>query len=387
MTYSSDGVCIGLLLIFYVVNVIALRWTPKKTTVTQYDPPQGVSPALAGYLRENGRCERAFAAALVSLASKGYLRIGQQKDWVTLERLRDADSSLPAEESIILATLFYPPSIHTYKFNSRECTWLSQTYDKFRKTMDEDVAAGLMSAHSLLWFSGIIYSVLALAYLFQSAPVFSEIASPASVVYLSIFIFLGSSAFVAAVRAWPPTLWKIASFFRRDGRPARALDFADLPPIVLTASSLLGFGFLGALTSLRFALLLTSLFFVNVIFKGLLEAPTNAGRALLVKLDGFREFLSRADSGRLNQENQPGQTPETLEKYISYAVALDAEHAWGEEFTENLLEMLQFDLAYSRGAGVLTGLPELLPEVEEEFGQNVLQLNIPRPHKHHKAPQ
>jgi hypothetical protein len=166
-----------------------------------------------------------------------------------------------------------------------------------------------------------------------------------SVVYLGIFIFLGSSAFVAAVRAWPPSLWKIASFFRRDGRPARSLDFADLPPIVLTASSLLGFGFLGALTSARFALLLTSLFCVNVIFKGLLEAPTNAGREVLAKLDGFREFLARADASRLNQENQPGETPETLEKYISYAVALDVEHAWGEEFTEYLLEMLQFDLA------------------------------------------
>src|SRR5277367_785533 len=204
MTYSSDGVCIGLLLIFYLSTVIALRWTPKKSTVTQYDPPHGVSPALAAYLRDNGRCERAFAAALVSLASKGYLRIRQHEDWFTLERLREADSSLPPEESIILMALFYPPSIHTYKFNSRECTWLSQAYDKFGKTMDEEVAAGLMSAHSLVWFSGIIYSVLALAYLFQSAPVFSEIASPASIVYLSIFIFMGSSAFVAAVRAWPP---------------------------------------------------------------------------------------------------------------------------------------------------------------------------------------
>jgi hypothetical protein len=387
MTQSSDGVCIGLLLIFYLSTVIALRWTPKKTTVIQYDPPLEVSPAMAGYLRDNGRYERAFAAALVSLATKGYLRIRQHEDWFTLERLREADSSLPVEESTILTTLFYPPSIHTYKFNSRECTWLSQSYEKFSKAMDESVAAGLMSAHSLVWYSGIIYSVLALAYLFQSAPVFSEIASPASVVYLSIFIFIGSSAFIAAVRAWPPTLWKIASFFRRDGRPARALDFADLPPIVLTASSLLGFGFLGALTSLRFALLLTSLFFVNVTFKGLLYAPTNAGRALLLKLDGFREFLARADAGRLNLENEPGQTPETLEKYTSYAVALDVEHAWGEEFTENLLEMLQFDLAYSRGAGVLTGYPDLLPLKEEEFGQNVLQLNIPKPQKHHKAPQ
>lgn len=72
--------------------------------------------------------------------------------------------------------------------------------------MDEMAEPSLMSAHSFVWFSGIIYSVLALVYLFQSAPVFSEIASPASVVYLSIFILLGSSAFVAAVRAWPPTL-------------------------------------------------------------------------------------------------------------------------------------------------------------------------------------
>jgi hypothetical protein len=92
------------------------------------------------------------------------------------------------------------------------------------------------------------------------------------------------------------------------------------------------------------------------------------------------------DASRLNHENQPGETPETLEKYIPYAVALDVEHAWGEELTQNLLEMLQFDLAYSRGAGVLKGLPELLPENDEEFGDNILQLNIPRPKKRQKAP-
>ena len=385
MIYSLDGVCIGILLIFYLGTVMALRWTPKTTTVTQYDPPEGVTPALAAYLRDNGRFERAFAAALVSLASKGYLRIRQHEDWFTLERLREADSGLPTEESEILTTLFDPPSIHTYKFNSRECTWLSQSYEKFSKSLDEIAEPTLMSPHSFIWYCGIAYSAVALLYLFHSVPVFSEIASVASVVYLSIFIFLGSSAFVAAMRAWPPTLLKIASYFRRDGRPARALDFADLPPIVLTASSLLGFGFLGALTSLRFALLLTSLFCVNVLFKGLLEAPTNAGRALLSKLNGFREFLSRADASRLNHENHPGQTPETLEKYTSYAVALDVEHAWGEEFTANLVEMLQFDLAYSRGAGVLTGLPDVLPRHEEEFGQNVLQLNIPRPKKHEKV--
>jgi len=47
--------------------------------------------------------------------------------------------------------------------------------------------------------------------------------------------------------------------------------------------------------------------------------------------------------------------------------------------------MLQFDLTYGRGAGVLTGYPDLLPQKEEEFGQKVVQLNIPRPKKHQKT--
>ena len=63
MTNLLDGICIGILLTFYLCTVIALRWTAKTTTVTQYDPPAGVSPALAAYLRDNGKHERAFAAA------------------------------------------------------------------------------------------------------------------------------------------------------------------------------------------------------------------------------------------------------------------------------------------------------------------------------------
>src|SRR5277367_6276058 len=151
MIYSLDALGVGILLIFYLGTVAALRWTPKATTVTRYDPPAGVSAALAGYLRDNGSCERAFAAALVSLASKGYLQIRQHKDWFILERLREADSSLPPEESIILTTLFYPPSVHTYKFSSRECTWLSRTYEKFSKTMDGIAEPKLMSTHSFVW--------------------------------------------------------------------------------------------------------------------------------------------------------------------------------------------------------------------------------------------
>src|SRR5580704_2765192 len=97
-------ICIALTFAYYVAVAIALHWRPiRKAEVTSYEPPPGISPAVAAYLFENGRCERAFAAALASLAVKGYLEIRQRKDWFALKRLREPDDRLSPEESTALA--------------------------------------------------------------------------------------------------------------------------------------------------------------------------------------------------------------------------------------------------------------------------------------------
>jgi hypothetical protein len=49
------------------------------------------------------------------------------------------------------------------------------------------------------------------------------------------------------------------------------------------------------------------------------------------------------------------------------AVALDVEHAWGEEFTANLLELLQFDQAYSVKTPKIS-----LPDMDDD----IIKLNI-----------
>jgi len=91
---------------------------------------------------------------------------------------------------------------------------------------------------------------------------------------------------------------------------------------------------------------MTALVLLNAIGRHALDAPTRAGRKVLTELKNFREFLSRTDAGRLNVENEAGHTPAVLEKYIAHAVALGVEHAWGEEFVENLVELLEYDRAY-----------------------------------------
>lgn len=93
---------------------------------------------------------------------------------------------------------------------------------------------------------------------------------------------------------------------------------------------------------------------------------------MLYELRGFREFLARAESDRLDRANEVGITPEHLDSYTPYAVALDVEHSWGEEFTEDLIEMIQF--------GRILELEEMpLPHYERDdsdFGESIIQLHL-----------
>ena len=203
---------------------------------------------------------------------------------------------------------------------------------------------------------GVVFSLMA------TYPVVGSMAMPengrawASIAYFGIWILLGGSCLVAALRVWPVTVRKLTSYIPWGDRPTRPLDLKDLIPVFLSGSALAGFVFLAVLSSTRFAILASSLVILNALARHVLETPTSAGRKVLAELRNFREFLSRTDSDRLNRENQPGQTPVTLEKYSAYALALDVEDAWGEEFVENLVELLQWDQAYSRRQSKFTNL-------------------------------
>jgi hypothetical protein len=219
-----------------------------------------------------------------------------------LERLREPDGSLPLDESVILTTLFFPASIHTYKFNGRDYDWLCKAYKEFCGTVEGIADPRLISAHSIGWWCGLAISWVIIAVVIASLPIF-DIASPlASIAYLGLWILIGGSSLVAALRVWPATLRKLSSFLPGNKRPRRPLDLNDAVPLILIAPIFLGFSFLTYLTSLNFVLLAVALIVMNFVFRHLLEAPTDAGRKVIAELENFKEFLSRADIDRLNRE-------------------------------------------------------------------------------------
>ena len=86
------------------------------------------------------------------------------------------------------------------------------------------------------------------------------------------------------------------------------------------------------------AIALLVIILIDVLFYHLLKAPTLTGRKLMDQIDGFKLFLSVAEKDRLNFLNPPDRTPELFERFLPYALALDVEQEWSEQFASVLAE-------------------------------------------------
>ena len=122
---------------------------------------------------------------------------------------------------------------------------------------------------------------------------------------------------------------------RRPGESGTAL-FTTLFALPFFAGEIFGVVVLGAAVSIPAALNLAAMGFLNALFYHLLKAPTLSGRKIMDQIEGFKLYLSVAEKERLNLLNPPEKTPALFEKYLPFALALDVENAWSEQFAEVL---------------------------------------------------
>lgn len=331
---------------YFIVAAMALRLRLPDVSVTRYGPPDGVSPALAALLWTGGRYERAFVSALVSLTAKGFIEIRQHGGSFSFRRSQLDGGSLPSEEAAVLSAAC-PSRGGEYAFSVSDCEHLSVAFHEFRTSLTAEAFPNLVSRHNAIWGAGILFVSLILYVQLEPILRWAQ-ATEGSVPYvdLAVWILIGTASFVAAWRAWSATLKKLVSFLPGTRGRRLPLSATDLLPLFLTAAALAGYWFLASLTSASFALVTFVSVLVILSFRYFLQTPTEAGYKVISQLKGFREFIARADADRLNRENSPGTTPEMIERFTPYAVALNVERGWGEALAQNILELLQFDQVY-----------------------------------------
>jgi uncharacterized membrane protein YgcG len=243
---------------------------PKPTVIPLFDPPSGLSPASMGMLHKGFFWQDFVTASVVSLASKGFIRIEEksknallglfkQKEF-DLIQIKQSDGGLPKEEEKLLSSLFA---------NNERIT-LDGKYDSTIEKAVQNFRSSLNSDWNPLIFKGFNLKFWILPFLLF-------------VGYLVVIVML-EDYFV----------------------------FREKTPL------LIGF--------------LIGNLILFLLYQWLIRKPAEQKLKLQSEIEGFKMYMAAAEEKLLQFSNPPEMTPEKFEKLLPYAMVLDVEEIWGEKF-------------------------------------------------------
>jgi uncharacterized membrane protein YgcG len=299
------------------------------TIIPLYSPPSGFSPAGVRYLKRMGFDDKAFAAAVVDMAVKGAVLIQENDGDYTLVRRDGAKQTLSHGEELIVSQLFAREG--SLKLENENHTKIKAAIDALKKNLKTELEKIYFVTNSGFLTPGIVITLLGATFVILTA---RERAVAAGASLWLIVWTIG--CYFLAVNAY--TRWRAVreSGFNL-GKLLAALG-TSLFALPFFAGEVFGAIMVAQAVSIPATIILAVLAFLNALFYHLLKAPTLAGRKIMDQIEGFKLYLSVAEKDRLNLLNPPEKTPALFEKYLPYALALDVENAWSEQFTEVLAQ-------------------------------------------------
>jgi uncharacterized membrane protein YgcG len=298
------------------------------TVVPIFSPPEGLPPPDVRYVTKMGSDNRAFAAALVDLGVRGHIRLregdkpffGRAKMWV--EKVRAADADLPAAEAAMMGALFADGDslLMDDKYHA--------TFQAAQSALDEGLKMkyeGTLFVRNWSW--SIRGLVLMLGALWLTAAVVMLVTP---VDYGGRFgRSLAGGGLAALIAAAILYMWS-------RGVHSAAGMLAKVAAVALgVGAACAGFVTVGtAIETDRVLPILLPLLALPLVVSAFwwMAAPTRAGRAVLDRIAGFRQYLSIAEEQRLETMHPPEKTPELFERYLPYAIALKVENQWASRF-------------------------------------------------------
>jgi uncharacterized membrane protein YgcG len=324
----STGIGLLWLLIvggFYLVAWLQVGRDPAKGTIIPlFSPPKDMTPPAVRFLARMGFDHKAFAAAVLDMAVRGYLQIKEDGSDYTLMR-QNAAISLPDPEGRVAGKLFGGGS--SLKLERENHERLSAAIDALRENLQKEFDKVYLISNTGYLGVGIVLTLMAMGSVIFTAP--DKAAAGFATLWLSVWTVGCAAAAVMVYRQWQDA--------RNFGRIVGAVGIT-LFALPFFIGEIFGTIMIGTEVSLAPALMLPGMAFLNVLFYYLLKAPTLTGRKVMDQIEGFKMYLSVAEKDRLNLLNPPEKTPELFERYLPYALALDVENEWGEQFTQVLVQ-------------------------------------------------
>lgn len=299
------------------------------TIIPLYTPPSGFSPAGVRYLSRMGYDDKAFAAAVVDMAVKGALLIQEDDGDYTLVRRGASKQALARGEQLIATQLFLGQG--SIKLENENHTKIKAAIDALKKNLKTEFEKIYFVTNSGYLTPGIVITLMGAAFVILTAR--DRAAAAACSLWLVVWTVFCYFLVVGSYTRWQAAR---GSGFKL-GKTVVAL-LASLFALPFFLGEIVGAFMVAQALSVPATVTLAALAFLNALFYHLLKAPTLAGRKVMDQIAGFKLYLSVAEKDRLNLLNPPEKTPELFEKYLPYALALDVENAWSEQFADVLAQ-------------------------------------------------
>ncbi|MFA5413071.1 MAG: DUF2207 domain-containing protein [Patescibacteria group bacterium] len=244
----------------------------KKTIIAQYDPPAKLLPAEVGGLVYNSVRSKDFTATLIDLAYRGYLKISEREEKTLWVKSKKYSLTKRKEFAGDSSLSDYEAEFLEAIFGAGETVELSDLRDMASKTSFQKMITKLPKE--------VLEKLVKEKGYFRSMPLAREMSF--------LLVLFAAGIFISMVVALFPNF-----------------SFSMLAAILISLG----------------------LWFIYLVIK----PPPLTEKGVEVKWHalGFREYLQVAERFRLG-----ACTPETFEKYLSYAIVLGVEQKWAERFAD-----------------------------------------------------
>ncbi|MBC8181280.1 DUF2207 domain-containing protein [candidate division KSB1 bacterium] len=330
------------LLVYYLAAWLKVGKDPEKGTIFPlFKPPVRFSPAAVRFMMKMGYSDKVFAAAIVNMAVKGYVKITENNGDFTLTKTGSNESVLSKGEKKIAHKLF--SSRNSIKFKQKNHVKIRASITALKKSLKVDFEKIYFYTNSNYIIPGIILTVLTLAAVVLSAS--EKMGALFMTIWLSGWTTGCFFLVKSAIMAWKAALSSGGGKGALKKGGAMGLTLFSLPFLIGEIVGLTAFSFFASPITVVIFLVIIA---INILFYQLLKAPTLYGRRFMDQIEGFKMYLEVAEEDRLIVLHSPNKTPELFEKYLPYAMALDVENAWSEKFSDVLAKASQ-DTGYTPG--------------------------------------
>lgn len=347
------GVVMGLLGLLLLAGYFQSAWSavgrdpPQTAIIPRFDPPEGMSPAAVRYIHRMAFDGTAFAANLLDLGSRGALKVTQERGTTVLKRTGTSAETLPPDERV-MAECMFGDGQGALTVTQYAQPVLQSAQAALRKYLDAHCRAEYFGLHryETLVGVGISFVTAVLAGMAQATTRASALAYLFLLAWLSIW-----SAAVAFVWSSLVRTWKTSPVVR----PVAPTSFLGALTIGMAAASekkaqhtgasmavyFSGFWFVGAgmffrVATAPVAILVVAMAILDIVYGRLMPSWTLRGRQTVDEADGFALYLKVAEKHRMQWFHPPEKTPELLERYLPYALALGVQQEWAEQFRETV---------------------------------------------------